>query len=238
MGESTKAQGTNLGPAIARRAVQLLLTALFQAAILFIAAWRLDWWQAWLYLGLHVGTIVVNSIILLPTSPETIASRASSEGIKGWDRVIGALIGVAYMGGLLGVAGLDARFGWTMGTLPPTLIVAAVAVFALGNAIVAWAMVSNKFFSGVARIQKDEGHTVVTTGPYQYVRHPGYTGAFATMVATAVILGSKWTLIASVVLVVLLIARTTLEDRMLHEELPGYPEYAQKVRFRLVPGLW
>ncbi len=239
MGE-TRSDGRRsaLGPVLLRRAGQLLLTVLAQAAILFAAAGRLNWWQGWLYIGLFLGTIAVNAVILLRGSPQTIASRASAAGAKPWDKVIGALIGVVYMGGLLAVAGLDARFGWTMGTMPPALTAAAVGLYALGSAVVAWAMVSNKFFSGVVRIQKEEGHVVVTGGPYRYVRHPGYAAAAFTMTATVLILGSTWTLIAGGLLLVLLVVRTAFEDRMLHEELTGYRDYAQRVRFRLVPGVW
>jgi protein-S-isoprenylcysteine O-methyltransferase Ste14 len=238
MGElNSEGQRTDLGPVILRRAGQLLVTVLLQAAVLFITAWRLDWWQGWLYLGLQVGSIAINSAILLRTNPQTIASRASTEGVKDWDRVIGTLISVIYLGGILGVAGLDARFGWTRALLP-ALVVAAVVLFMLGAALVAWTMATNKFFSGMVRIQEKEGHVVVTGGPYRYVRHPGYVAFIINMTSTALVLGSTRALVGTGVLLVLLIVRTAFEDRMLHEELAGYREYAREVRFRLVPGIW
>jgi protein-S-isoprenylcysteine O-methyltransferase Ste14 len=99
-------------------------------------------------------------------------------------------------------------------------------------------MVSNPFFSTVVRIQTDRGHTVATGGPYRFVRHPGYAGALALTLATPFLLGSWPALIPSVALVAILVVRTILEDRTLRRELPGYTEYAGRVRYRLLPGIW
>jgi protein-S-isoprenylcysteine O-methyltransferase Ste14 len=99
-------------------------------------------------------------------------------------------------------------------------------------------MVANKFFSGVVRIQKERGHHVVSEGPYRIVRHPGYVGGVVAVIATPLLLGSLWGLISAAVYAAFVVLRTALEDRTLHEELPGYREYAQRTRYRLLPGVW
>ncbi|MBC7224324.1 MAG: isoprenylcysteine carboxylmethyltransferase family protein, partial [Anaerolineae bacterium] len=107
-----------------------------------------------------------------------------------------------------------------------------------GLGLATWAMASNPFFSAFVRIQRERGHRVVADGPYRYVRHPGYLGAIVFQMAIPLALGSLWALLPSGVAAALYVARTVLEDRTLQEELAGYREYAQKVRHRLLPGLW
>jgi protein-S-isoprenylcysteine O-methyltransferase Ste14 len=108
----------------------------------------------------------------------------------------------------------------------------------LGDLFSKWAAASNCFYSRVIRIQGDRGHAVVTSGPYRFVRHPGYAGALVTGLATPVALGSLWALVAGGMMALLLVVRTALEDQLLHKELHGYTEYAQRTRYRLVPGVW
>jgi protein-S-isoprenylcysteine O-methyltransferase Ste14 len=104
--------------------------------------------------------------------------------------------------------------------------------------LLTWSMAANAFFAQTVRIQEDRGHTVATGGPYRYVRHPGYVGGILFQVATPLILGSVWALIPAGLTVCLTIIRTALEDRTLLEELDGYKEYAGRVRYRLLPGVW
>jgi len=135
------------------------------------------------------------------------------------------------------IAGLDTRFGWT-GRVALALQIVAIAIFMLGGALFSWAMVSNAYFSTVVRIQEDRGHTVCTTGPYRFVRHPGYVGAILQSLAVPLMLGSLWALVPGGLAALLIVARTALEDRTLWEELDGYKEYARRVRYRLLPGVW
>ena len=114
----------------------------------------------------------------------------------------------------------------------------ALAAAALSMALVTWSMASNRFFSSYVRIQKDRGHVVASGGPYRYVRHPGYVGMLGFGLATPLILGSVWALIPAGLTLVVVVVRTALEDRTLQRELEGYQAYAQRVRYRLVPGLW
>jgi protein-S-isoprenylcysteine O-methyltransferase Ste14 len=107
-----------------------------------------------------------------------------------------------------------------------------------GTAIVAWAMAINPFFSAVVRIQSDRGHRVIERGPYQVVRHPGYTGMLLVMIGTPLLLGTLWAFVPAALLLSVLVARTALEDRTLREELEGYDQYRHRVRHRLVPHVW
>ena len=101
-----------------------------------------------------------------------------------------------------------------------------------------WALAENRFFSSVVRIQTDRGHVVCDTGPYRIMRHPGYAGNILPLLGIVLALGSLWTIIPAVVALVIAIVRTALEDQTLQEELPGYREYAQRVRYRLLPGIY
>ena len=114
----------------------------------------------------------------------------------------------------------------------------ALVLILVGYAIGSWALMENRFFSGVVRIQVERGHQVVTTGPYRWVRHPGYAGALLTYWLTPVLLDSLWTFLPVAAMTVVLIIRTALEDRTLTSELLGYAEYAGRTRFRLLPGIW
>ncbi len=220
--------------AIIRRLVQIGLTLLLEAAILFGAAGRLDWINAWALLALSAGIVVFNALVM---PPELIAERAGPrEGRKAWDRILGILWAPTLLGGLA-AAGLDRRFGWTP-ALPLAVLAGGAALHVLGSLLFTWAMVSNPYFSTVVRIQADRGHTVQTGGPYRIVRHPGYVGYLITWIGTPLLLGSLWALIASALIALILVARTVLEDRTLRAELPGYAEYAQQVRYRLLPGVW
>jgi protein-S-isoprenylcysteine O-methyltransferase Ste14 len=223
--------------AIRRRMVQVLFTYFFLASILVVSAGTLDWPAAWAYLGVYLGILVLNALVVLPRQPEMVAERGEiKEDVKGWDRVLGVIIGIPTLG-ILVVAGLDRRFGWTP-EYALAIYLAALAVAALGQCLFSWAMASNKFFSRAVRIQTDRGHFVESGGPYRYVRHPGYVGMIASMLAAPLALGSLWALVPASIVSGAYVVRTALEDRTLQEELEGYKDYAQHVRYRLVPGVW
>ena len=114
----------------------------------------------------------------------------------------------------------------------------ALGIAALGYALVVWATAENAWFSQIVRLQPERGQTVVSSGPYRFVRHPAYLGAILYEPVSCIILASWWAAIPAAICVLLLILRTFLEDRTLQAELPGYAEYVRKVRFRLLPGLW
>jgi len=221
--------------AVLKGLIKASVFVLVMAAALFTSAWRLDWAMGWVYVGLCVASTVVGALVL---PPELQAERAQARaGLKGWD--IPLVIFMARIGPLsvLIVAGLDVRARGTA-QIPLGIQIAALALAALGYALTLWAMGSNKFFSGVVRIQKERGHTVATGGPYRFVRHPGYVGAIMFNLATPLVLGSPWSFIPTLLVVGVTVVRTVLEDRTLHDELDGYTDYARRVRYRLVPGVW
>jgi len=222
---------------IRKRMLQVGVTMLVQAAVLFLSSGQLNWVWAWVYIGIYLVGISINATLMLRYSPETIAERAETGEMKDWDKIIAGLWAVMYFVLMLPVAGLDARFGWT-GQIALALQIAGAVAFVLGSALFSWAMVSNAYFATVVRIQEDRGHTVCTTGPYRFVRHPGYVGAIIQSLALPLMLGSLWTLIPGGLAALLIVARTALEDRTLHEELDGYRHYAGRVRYRLLPGIW
>ena len=230
-------RGPDVKAGIRKRMVQVFITIAFQAVVLFVSAGRINWWEAWVYIGIYLVGIAINATLMLRYSPETIAERAESRGMKDWDRIIGGLWAVLYFIVMLLVAGLDARFGWT-GQVALAIQIAAIVAFVLGGALFSWAMVSNAYFSTVVRIQEERGHTVCTTGPYRFVRHPGYVGAIIQSLTLPLMLGSLWALIPGVLAALLIVTRTALEDRMLQAELDAYKGYAQRVRYRLLPGVW
>lgn len=228
----------DLKAGITKRVGQVFFLIAFQAAMLFLSSGKITWWEAWLYIGAYLVGVFANAAFMLRYNPETIAERAEArENWKSWDKVIGGLFGVMFFVVMLVVAGLDERFGWTE-SMSLALQVAALVVFVLGFALFSWSMLSNAFFSSVVRIQDDRKQTVATGGPYRYVRHPGYVGAIIQSLSMPLMLGSWWTLIPGGLAALLLIARTALEDKTLRDELDGYTEYARRVRFRLLPGVW
>ena len=211
------------------------LAGLWLGAILFIAAGRLDWPMAWVYTGI---SMVDATLLLLIVSPELMRERTHPKAdAKDWDRVFARLTGPLGSTVILVVAGLDKRLGWSA-QVPLAIQVAGLVAFVLGMGLMTWAMAVNNYFSLVMRIQKDRGHTVVTGGPYRYVRHPGYVGGIMFQLGTPLLLGSLWTLIPAGLTALLLVARTALEDRTLQNELEGYREYTQQTRYRLLPSIW
>ena len=208
--------------------------------ILFIAAGRLDWVWGWVYVGIVVSFTFVSRIIVIRTNPDLIAERAQfleREDVKGWDRLILFFLLLIGPLAMMIVAGLDERFGWSP-RISVTLRVVALVVMVLGFAVSTWAMAVNRYFSAVVRIQKDRGQTVVTDGPYRFVRHPSYATGILSSLMIPFLLGSLWALIPCGLVAVVTVIRTALEDKTLLEELDGYKEYAQRVRYRLLPGVW
>ena len=159
------------------------------------------------------------------------------EDAKSWDKTLAPAMALGSVVPLA-VAGVDKLFSWTAASFGLTLKIISLIVILFGYVLGTWALVENKFFSGVVRIQNDRGHHVVTTGPYRFIRHPGYSGSLLVYLAVPVFLDSLWAFIPTVLLVGIVFLRTSLEDRTLQEELPGYKEFTQKTRYRLLPGIW
>ena len=206
------------------------------AGFVFVNAPRLGWTLGWIYVGIVVATLTINLACLLRWNPELIQRRMRvSKFSKTWDKVWAVLFGVAMIA-IYVVAVMEARD--RVSSAPGAAWLLGLAIFVPGWALAIWSMVVNPFFEKTVRIQTEHGHRVIDTGPYVYMRHPGYVGFAGWMLSTPLLLASIWAFVPALISVVLLVIRTALEDRTLHEELPGYAEYASRVRFRLIPGIW
>ena len=222
---------------IVRWMLQTAVFVLILAASLFLASGGLDWTMAWVYVGLLAADKVVAALVLIPRNPELLADRAQSAGPRNLDRVLAGTMALFGPVATLVVAGLDMRFGWSP-QMPLAVQIGAVVVAALASLLTIWAMASNRHFYGVMRIDREKGHSVATSGPYQFVRHPGYAGAILYQLATPLMLGSLWALVPAMLTVSGTVLRTALEDRTLQEELDGYKAYTRTVRYRLLPRIW
>ena len=213
------------------------LGMIFYAALILLAAGRWDWLWGWVYIGLLAAALAAHPLVLIPINPALLADRSHGmrqPGARRWDIGLVMLASVFFLAIMI-VGGLDARFGWT-GSLPLGVHLAGVGFFIVGWAIFLWAMASNPFFSEAVRIQ--EGHRVAERGPYRAVRHPCYAGACLGLVAQPLLLCSWPAWIPAILAVIAYAVRTALEDRTLQAELPGYAAYAQRTRYRLLPGVW
>jgi len=224
-----------------RQWIGLIVVYLFIPLVLLVCGGDFGWWQAWIYSLLTVVAGVGGRILAERQHPGILAERQNIEKIqvaKAWDKVLAPLMALMSIGfPLVIVAGLDHRFGWSP-VFPLWIIVLGIILITLGYAFSMWALVENRFFSSVVRIQADRGHVVCDSGPYRIVRHPGYAGYILPLLGIVLALGSLWTLIPAAVALVIAVIRTALEDRTLQEELPGYQEYARRVRYRLFPGIY
>jgi protein-S-isoprenylcysteine O-methyltransferase Ste14 len=216
--------------------VAYLLIPLF----LLICGGDLGWWQAWVYALLIVAAGIGGRIWAELRHPGLTAERQNIENIqnaKAWDKVLAPLMAVSISYPMVIVAGLDHRYVWSP-EFPPWLNVIGFILISLGYAFAAWAVAENRFFYSVVVVRTDRGHVVCDSGPYRYVRHPGYAGNILPLFGIVLALGSVWTLLPVAVATVISVLRTVLEDRTLQAELPGYRDYARRVRYRLVPGIF
>jgi protein-S-isoprenylcysteine O-methyltransferase Ste14 len=215
----------------------LLAVPVYFALFMFLPVGTLAWARGWLFIVVFLVTLAVTGAYLWRVNPEVIVARAGlHEGTKPWDIILlWILLPAVYA--IIPVAALDdGRFHWL--PVPWWVCAAGYVLFFLGWTLVARAEAVNKFFEVTVRLQTDRGQTVVDTGPYAVVRHPGYVAAVLALVGTALALGSVWALVPAGVGSAALVLRTAWEDQTLQAELPGYKEYTQRVRYRLIPGLW
>jgi len=218
--------GTFLGPFI-------------QGALLFISAGHIHIPRAWFYLVVSFIGMFGGIMLVYKVNPELLNHRGQWEkkkDTKPWDKVLLIAYGITGFYILPVIIGFDIRFQWSY--LGIYFTIAGIVLFLLGSVFINWAMIVNTHFETTVRIQNDRGHKVITTGPYKMVRHPGYVGSILWAVSTPLIIGSIVGLIPAGIASLVLLIRTLLEDKTLRSELNGYVEYAERVRYRLFPGIW
>lgn len=219
--------------------IQLLIFIVVIPFLPLLISWSWDWWEAWVFGFINIAGFAVSRALAARRNPDLITERAhfmKHENVRQWDKILAPLL--AFGGGMIPlVAGLDKLLDWSPVYSMPvesTALVIMLAGYTLGS----YALIENRFFSGMVRIQSERGHQVISSGPYRWMRHPGYTGAILSYLAIPLFLDSGWAFIPAGFLTIALIIRTALEDKVLHAELKGYSEYASSVRYRLLPGVW
>lgn len=228
----------------------LIITYLSIAFALLICGGDLGWWQGWIVSVLIVATGMGSRIWAEKRHPGLVKERVTSEmalvdesaathspDVKPWDKVLAPLMGLSISYPVVIVAGLDHRFGWTP-AFSIWLNILGLVPITMGYAFASWALIENRNFSSMVRIQVDRGHEVCESGPYRFVRHPGYAGNILALAGIVLALNSMWTLLPAGIALIIAIIRTGLEDRTLQAELPGYQDYARRVRYRLLPGIY
>jgi protein-S-isoprenylcysteine O-methyltransferase Ste14 len=219
--------------------VQMTLVVFVAPLIPMIISGEWDWWQAWAYAIASSLAFIISRVLASRRHPDLLAERArfmEAKDTKPWDKILAPLLGLGSIL-ILVAAGLDRYYGGSAAFSTSTGALALFGIMA-GYAFSSWALIENRFFSGTVRIQYERGHHVVTTGPYRLVRHPGYAGGLLGYLLIPVLLGSLWSFVPAVLLMIVMVIRTALEDKTLQNELPGYKEFAQMTRYRLFPGIW
>lgn len=207
------------------------------AGLVFLGAWRIAYWQGLLYLVLALLGVTFSHIMVPAGSTITIDRASKAHAGQGWDR---RLLRVYFLVNIVTflTAGLDSgRFRWT-GFVPVGVAVAGAVLMIVGQVLFALAKRENAFFSSTVRIQAERGHRVCDKGLYRFVRHPGYLGMLMSLLAFPLVMQSYWAFVPAGIGAALLVIRTVLEDAYLVEELPGYSDYTNTTRWRLLPGLF
>jgi protein-S-isoprenylcysteine O-methyltransferase Ste14 len=219
-------------------ALMLIFIVLVPLSPLLISG-KWNWWQAWAYAAISIFGFAIGRALAARHNPGLLAERARFmryENTQAYDRLVAPLVGLG--SALIPLAaGLEMRLGLSI-PYGLALNMVGLVVLLVGYWLASYALIENRFFSGQMRIQTERGHQVVSSGPYRWMRHPGYIGAILAYLMTPLLLNSGWGFVPAVVISVLMVIRTSLEDRTLQEELDGYREYTGRVRYRLVPGVW
>ena len=226
-----------MDPRLRRYLLRQITFVTISVALMFLLAGRLDWLGGWLVTAIQMGSLAAQWLIVGRRHPDLLLERSGlGEDVERSD--IPLAVGMAY-GPFVAmlIAGLEVRLqGLPEATLLVTI--AGVALAVVGIAVTVSAMLANRYFGPVVRIQSDRGHEVATDGPYAVVRHPGYVGAILFYVGRPAVLGSWWSVPIMALLIAIAVVRTAREDRYLRAHLTGYVGYADRVRWRLVPRIW
>jgi protein-S-isoprenylcysteine O-methyltransferase Ste14 len=213
--------------------VRLLMAVLVLFAVFFLPAWTLAYWEAWVYLAILLIPLLCISIYLLKKAPELSARRMRMREKEAEQQLIVRLTYIPFVLAFL-LPGFDNRFGWS--NVPVGVVVVADLVVLLGYGMVFLAFRENHYASHI--IEVEQGQSVIRSGPYAMVRHPMYLGLLPLYILSPLALGSYWAMLPALLLIPFIVARIRNEERVLARDLPGYQEYMQKTRYRLIPGIW
>ena len=208
-------------------------------SLFFISAGSFVGYRPWVFFGASFLHYAVGMVVQFKLNPELLVHRlkARREGSKRWDEILMRVTNLTILLAVPITAGLDlGRLHWT--TLDPGFMILGLMFLVVSTILLNWAMVVNPHFEPTVRIQRDRDHTVISCGPYRLVRHPGYLAGIFYALSIPMILGSLVTFVPTGLYAILLIIRTSLEDRTLRDELEGYSEYSDEVRFKLIPRIW
>jgi len=206
-------------------------------ALVFLPVGRIDWIAGWIFIAVLVAAFGLAALLLARVNPVIYRARSRFQpGTKKWDLILLAVM-LPALAGEIPLATLDAgRMGWS--EVPLWVVLTGYVLLIGAIAVTTWAQAVNPFFEPGVRIQTERGQRVISSGPYRFVRHPGYTGAIAIFIAIPLALASWWGLLPAALAIALLVVRTSFEDRLLKAELSGYADYAHRTRYRLLPGVW
>jgi len=217
-----------------RAVIRVIFSIGLMFVILFGSVGRWDYWHGWAFFLLHIY-VTLFSWLIIPS--ELLQERTKpGPGTKEWDYIFFIFFSLLYITPY--IAALDGgRYHWT-GIFPLWVNALAFIVILFGYSLTVFSLWKNRFFSSTVRIQKERGHSVVDKGPYAFIRHPGYAGIIVSSFSIAFAMNSLWALIPAGLSTIAFVIRAYLEDVTLQKELPGYTDYASRVRYRLIPGIW
>ena len=214
---------------------RLTLAYLLIPFFLFISSGDFEWFEGWLYSILILLSGIGSRVLAEQRHPGLTSERQNIkkyQSSKSWDKLLAPLMAFSLVFPMVIVSGLDHRFNWSS-DFPIWVNIFGFVLIALGYSFASWALVENRFFFSLVRI--DQSHTVCDTGPYQFVRHPGYAGNLLPLFGISFALESLWALIPAMIAIIITVIRTALEDKTLMKELSGYRDYSHRVRYRLIP---
>ena len=214
-------------------AVRFFLLLLFFSLFLLLPAGTFYFWQLYVYLAVLMGPLIFVVRYFLKNDPEFLVHRMTMKEKEREQKKIISLSAIAYLIGFL-LPGLDRRFGWS--DIPTAIVLAADLLVMASYIFIVYVFKQNRYASRVIEVQKDQ--KVISTGPYSIVRHPMYSGMFIMFFSTPIALGSYWAVIPFALMPVTIFFRILNEEKVLSEQLPGYKEYCEKVRYRLIPYIW
>jgi len=217
---------------------QCMLTAVVVGVMLFLPAGTWKYWQGWIFLGLLMIPMVAASIYFSERDPQLVERRLQSKEKVGEQKLIMKFAKLIFLAAFL-IPGFDFRFGWsrrTFGGVPVWLMILSGVIALAGYLLTYWVMGTNSYASRIIQVEKDQ--RVISIGPYRIVRHPMYLGGVISILFAPLALGSYWALPGFALVIPVIVLRLLNEEKILRQELPGYSEYCQSTRFRLIPLVW